>query len=198
MDFIRELWKIRCGYIKAESILTAEQILRKRTQRIHDDNAHRKDSIGVIDRHLFEKNASYFYTLSLDTLEIWERKVKEVLKHVDTVPISQPTIVETVNNLRRDYIIPEVGDDSEGIRRKRQARFCSNMDPVWHKRLKLSFGYVRKRVGIRTALTQTVKQKFQRLKYQISRINSRSRPCTEGALCVQFNNTVNSFNSEWS
>ena len=44
--------------------------------------------------------------------------------------------------------------------------------PVWHKRLELSFGYVRKPVGIKTAVAQTVKQKFRRLKYQISRINS--------------------------
>ena len=78
MDFIRELWRVRCGYIKAESILTAEQILRQRTKILHDNNVHLKENIGILDRHLLEKKDSYFCTSSVDTLEIWEKKIKEV------------------------------------------------------------------------------------------------------------------------
>lgn len=44
MDFIRELWKVRCGYIKAEAILASEQILRQGT----------KKCMTIIDTYLTE------------------------------------------------------------------------------------------------------------------------------------------------
>lgn len=120
--------------------MTAEQILRQRTQRMYDENVHMRDNIPAIDRHLLEKNESYFLTSSVDTLEIWEKKVKEILKHIDSEPLGQPTIAAAINTMRRDYIV--VDDDGNlDDTMERKACFCSNSDPVWHKRLKLSYGF---------------------------------------------------------
>ena len=200
MDFIRQLWKIRCGYISAESVLTAEQILRQRTRQIHDRNAHMKEKIVVIDRHLLEKKESYFYSSSIDTLEIWERKVKDVLKNIDNIPHSQPTIAATINTMRRDYIIREVEDEHAETGNKRRAQFCSNMNPIWHKRLKLSFGFKRTRTKMKAQRKNTVRQRFRRLQKKIRRQVGSRRNISRTGLRVQFNNIISgvSINSEWS
>ena len=59
---------------------------------------------------------------------------------MDHVPESQPTIAATINTLKRNYIIHD-DDNMENANVKCRARFCSNMDPVWHKRLKMSYKY---------------------------------------------------------
>ena len=187
MDFIRELWQVRCGYIKAESILTAEQILRQRTKILHDNNVHLKQNIGILDRHLLEKKDSYFCTSSVDTLEIWERKIKEVLKHMDHVPESQPTIAATINTLKRNYIIHD-DDNMENASVKRRARFCSNMDPVWHKRLKMSYKYDLVRSKMKRAKKMSVRKKFIQLRTQIRRMHNKCRTRDIGRLTVKFDN----------
>lgn len=65
MDLIRELWSVRCGYIHAETTMTATQILRQRTKQLHDDNINMRDRISVMDRHLIEKKDSYFWKWQL-------------------------------------------------------------------------------------------------------------------------------------
>ena len=198
MDFIRELWKVRCGYIKAESILTADQIFRQRTKKIHDNNVHMREYIEIIDIHLLEKHEPYFRTSSVDTLEIWETKVKEALKNTINVPESQPTIGEMINSTRREYIIPNEENEDMRTYVKRKAHFCSNMDPVWYKRLKLSFGHNRAQTSTKKLQRKTLRHKFNRLKKHMRRHHIRNDKRTRGRLCVQFNNINSIHNSERS
>ena len=194
MDFIRELWTIRCGYIKAESILTAEQILRQRAKKLYDENVKLRDQIPIIDRHLLDKKNTYFMTSSIDTIEIWERKVKDALKQIDTVPTNQPSIAAGINSMRRDYVIFEddMGEDTD--RRKRKARFCSNSDHTWHKRLKMNYGFRRK--GKTEKKKWKVRQKFNQLKKRLRRYSSRGQS-RKRRLCITLDN-FNIVNSERS
>lgn len=164
---------------------------------MHDDNRHLLDRISAIDRHLLERDERYFLTSSLDTLEIWERKIKEAIKSIDEVHPNQPTIKEAINSSRKHYIVPNENAEVDEVGRRRKARFCSNGDPVWHKRLKLSYGYRRKHTNTTKSANTTVFRNFRRLKSYMSRIRGRTKKNVTN-LCVQFNNGFNTFNSERS
>lgn len=93
---------------------------------------------------LLEKKDSYFWTSSVETLEVLESKINQILKNIDCVPKNQPTMAAALNVIRREYIIPvEVDKDTEV--RKRKLRFLKNIDPVWSKRLKLTYSMKQKK-----------------------------------------------------
>ena len=139
MDLTRELWTIRCRYIHAESVLTANQIQSQRARQLHEDNVHMREQFPIIDRHLLNKKDSYFSTASIDTIEVWEGRVKRALKLLNDVPKFQAILAAEFNFTKRAYIIPEEMDGDSTTIKKRKMQFRSNMDPTWHKRLKLTY-----------------------------------------------------------
>ena len=132
MDFLRELWAARCGYIHAETILTSHQILRQRTRNLDDDNVNRLDLLPVLDRHLLHKKERYFRTSSTETLEIWEKKLKKALKEINTVPKNQPILTT--------FLCPTIDDNTNTRVTRVQKRRSTYLhpDPVWNKRICLS------------------------------------------------------------
>ena len=203
LDFGRELWKIRCGYINAETILTSTQILRQRTQKMHNENNQKKELVPIIDRHLFEKDDAYFLNSSTETLEIWESKAKEALRKLDDAPHDQPTMAATMNRIRREYIIPDEVDTDHAPRKKRKHQFCSNPDPIWHKRLKISYIHQRqrkrkkhRRVRRRKAYTTKHGRAWKKMKRNKSASTSRKDVHNKNGSV--FNFIHNLVNSEWS
>ena len=92
LNFIKELWNLRCGFINAERVLTERDILCRRTLRTFLEHKENKDLIPILDRHLLEKDESYFWKSSTETLVIWKGRMKNVLKSVSTRDVHQPCL----------------------------------------------------------------------------------------------------------
>ena len=92
MNILREIWGTRCGYITTEKILTEREMLRHRTFDLFNKNKERKDLLRLIDRHLFDKQDSYFFTSSREMLILWESRVNDALRHIETCEPTQPTL----------------------------------------------------------------------------------------------------------
>ena len=61
LNILKEAWGARCGYIMAENIVTEREMLKQRTYDLFLKNRHHLESTPLIDRHLFDKNESYFF-----------------------------------------------------------------------------------------------------------------------------------------
>ena len=96
-DVTKELWTTRCGYIHAEKTMTERDMLSHRTAQLFRDNHHLRDSLSILDRHLFDKDDKYFYTSSQATLELWETRVTKVLKNRLTRDQDQPSILASLD-----------------------------------------------------------------------------------------------------
>ena len=59
-DLLKELWRTRCGYINAEKTMNARDMLTQRTYKLHREYNHKKELVSLLDRHLFDKQESYF------------------------------------------------------------------------------------------------------------------------------------------
>ena len=62
------------------------------TLQTFNEYRQRRETIPVIDRHLLEKEASYFWKSSKETLIIWEDRMKKVLKSIQVRAPDQPCI----------------------------------------------------------------------------------------------------------
>ena len=83
---------MRCGYINVKTILTERELLSQRTLQPFRDNCTYRDLLPVIDRHLLTKDDSYFRKSSKETLELWESRVKAVLKTINIRDNDQPCV----------------------------------------------------------------------------------------------------------
>ena len=76
LNLLRQLWQLRCGFIHAESVLIERDLLSKRTLQLFLDKGHLRDMLPLLDRHLLDKNESYFRSSSRETLVLWEDRLK--------------------------------------------------------------------------------------------------------------------------
>ena len=152
LDLLRQLWRMRCGFINAESVLTERDMLSKRTHQLFNDNEHLREMLPLFDRHLLDKQESYFRTSSRETLVLWENRLKKSLKTVNVRDNNQPQInfERTVRNMnvadnkevRQNMLITNgmvrLTNFITNAKRLRARRPISNIDSSWNKRLKLT------------------------------------------------------------
>ena len=96
---LRELWKTRCDFIHAETILTERDMLTRRTLQYFRDHLHLIQLIPLIDRHLFNKKENYFMTSSKETLDLWETRARDAIKLINAREPSQPTIDSIIRTI---------------------------------------------------------------------------------------------------
>ena len=169
MDVYKELWQLRCGYINAEVILTEREMLSHRTLQMFLNNRDKKDMLSIIDRHLLNKQESYFRTSSRATLELWESRTKEALQLIKVREGDQTTLTftaisgsnnrsvseelisyESQNNVynNRDtsrdleYRLRSLDEYIQQAQRMKRKRVLTNSDPVWNKRLRTTRKYM--------------------------------------------------------
>ena len=160
LELLREMWTTRCGYIHAEKIMTAKEMLSHRTLVLFNETKHKRDLVSVLDRHLFDKEESYFFKSSKEMLELWESKIKTALTNIDEREKGQQRLVFypnpqiiTANN--KDALIAEeqtiarrlerLGERIEYAKRMRKKRRLTNADCVWNKRLRVTRMYLDKK-----------------------------------------------------
>lgn len=148
MTMFKEIWGTRCGFINAEKVLTEREMLKHRTYSFFQTNRHHVDSIPIIDRHLFQKSESYFFTSSREILVLWESRAKEAIRNLSKNDPTQPSVsfhalapqqpIQQIPLPSISQRIQALGDfvmRAKRMRRKRK-RMLTNNDPTWNKRLK--------------------------------------------------------------
>ena len=55
-------------------------MLSHRTLVLFNETKHKRDLVSVLDRHLFDKEDSYFFKSSKEMLELWGSKIKTAIK----------------------------------------------------------------------------------------------------------------------
>ena len=152
-DMMKDLWQSRCGYIHAEKTMTEKDMRSHRTYHLLEANKDKRQLVSVMDRHLFDKKASYFFNSNHDILELWEVKFMTAIRSINTIEHGQcllpvcrtqqiPRII--IQTLTRDSTmsitqrLERLGNYIQ--RAKNMCRKCiiTNQDPVWNKRLKLT------------------------------------------------------------
>ena len=151
-ELLKDLWRTRCGYLYAERTMTEKDMLTHRTYKLHMENNHKKELVSVLDRHLFDKPESYFFSSSKETLELWESKFNKAIKNIANIAHGQcilptyqmptpPTapaelLTMQVHDMSFSQRIRRLDDMIQRTRNKLKHRCPTNLDPVWNKRLK--------------------------------------------------------------
>ena len=131
--------------------MTEKDMLSHRTYRLLEENKERRQLVSVMDRHLFDKKASYFFNSNHDILELWEVKFKTAIRSINTIEHGQclllvcrtqqiPQIITQTQT--RDSImsisqrLERLENYIQSAGNIRKKRTITNQDPVWRKRLK--------------------------------------------------------------